>query len=124
VLELCIGADDNADLDHVTDASQRDVLRSDLIRPRFGHIVIGTPDAELFLVHEMGFKLSDQARDVAALLRCSTDHHNLLLQPSPVPFLHYTSGQVANVDEVGRGAMHMLFSAIPTSGSFARRRAA
>jgi catechol 2,3-dioxygenase-like lactoylglutathione lyase family enzyme len=88
------------------------ILREEPIRPRkLGHVVIGTPDAEgsqRFFVDGVGFKLSDQVRDVAAFLRCSTDHHNLLLQPSPVAFLHHTSWEVEDVDEVGRGAMRML----------------
>jgi catechol 2,3-dioxygenase-like lactoylglutathione lyase family enzyme len=88
------------------------VLREEQIKPRkLGHVVIGTPDAEAsqrFFVDGVGFKLSDQVQGIAAFLRCSTDHHNLLIQPSPVAFLHHTSWQVDDVDEVGRGAMRML----------------
>jgi catechol-2,3-dioxygenase len=74
-------------------------------------VVIGTPDAEAsqrFFVDGVGFKISDQVSGIAAFMRCSTDHHNLLIQPSPVAFLHHTSWQVDDVDEVGRGAMRML----------------
>ena len=88
------------------------ILREAPIRPcKLGHVVIGTPDAEAsqrFFVDGVGFKVSDQVRGAAAFMRCSTDHHNLLLQPSPVAFLHHTSWQVEDVDEVGRGAMRML----------------
>jgi catechol 2,3-dioxygenase-like lactoylglutathione lyase family enzyme len=88
------------------------ILREVPIRPRkLGHVVIGTSDAEAsqrFFVDGVGFKVSDQVRGAAAFLRCSTDHHNLLLQPFPVAFLHHTSWQVEDVDEVGRGAMRML----------------
>jgi catechol-2,3-dioxygenase len=88
------------------------VLREEPIRPRkLGHVVIGTPDTEAsqrFFVDGIGFQVSDQVRGVAAFMRCSTDHHNLLIQPSPVAFLHHTSWQVEDVDEVGRGAMRML----------------
>jgi catechol 2,3-dioxygenase-like lactoylglutathione lyase family enzyme len=88
------------------------VLRQDPIRPRkLGHVVIGTPDAEAsrrFFVDGIGFQVSDEVRGTAAFMRCSTDHHNLLIQPSPVAFLHHTSWQVEDVDEVGRGAMRML----------------
>jgi catechol 2,3-dioxygenase-like lactoylglutathione lyase family enzyme len=88
------------------------ILREGSIRPRkLGHVVIGTPDAEAsqrFFVEGVGFKVSDQVRDLACFMRCSTDHHNLLLQPAPVAFLHHTSWQVEDVDEVGRGAMRML----------------
>jgi catechol 2,3-dioxygenase-like lactoylglutathione lyase family enzyme len=88
------------------------ILRQEPIRPRkLGHVVIGTPNAEAsqrFFVDGVGFKVSDQVRGAAAFMRCSTDHHNLLLQPSPVAFLHHTSWQVEDVDEVGRGAIRML----------------
>jgi catechol 2,3-dioxygenase-like lactoylglutathione lyase family enzyme len=88
------------------------IVRTGPIRPhKLGHVVIGTPDAEAsfrFFVDGIGFKLSDQVEGIAAFLRCSTEHHNLLLQPSPVAFLHHTSWQVDDVDEVGRGAMQML----------------
>jgi catechol 2,3-dioxygenase-like lactoylglutathione lyase family enzyme len=88
------------------------VLRHGPIRPRkLGHVVIGTPDAEAsqrFFVDGVGFKVSDQVRGLAAFMRCSPDHHNLLLQPCPVAFLHHTSWQVDDVDEVGRGATTML----------------
>jgi catechol 2,3-dioxygenase-like lactoylglutathione lyase family enzyme len=88
------------------------VLREEPSRPRkLGHVVIGTPSAEAsqrFFVDGIGFKISDQVRGHAAFLRCSSDHHNLLLQPSPVAFLHHTSWQVDDVDDVGRNAMRML----------------
>jgi catechol 2,3-dioxygenase-like lactoylglutathione lyase family enzyme len=88
------------------------ILREEPIRPRkLGHVVIGTRDVEAsrhFFVDGVGFKVSDEVRGVAAFLRCSTDHHNLLLQASPIAFLHHTSWQVEDVDEVGRGAMRML----------------
>ena len=88
------------------------VERDGPIRPRkLGHVVIGTPDADAsqrFFVDGIGFKVSDEVPGIAAFMRCSTDHHNLLLQPSPVAFLHHTSWQVDDVDEVGRGAMRML----------------
>ena len=88
------------------------ILREQPVRPRkLGHVVIGTPDAvasRRFFVDGVGFKVSDEVRGLAAFIRCSTDHHNLLLQPAPVPFLHHTSWQVDDVDDVGRGAMSML----------------
>ena len=51
-------------------------------------------------------RLQGERRDpgVGAFLRCSTDHHNLLVQARARPFLHHTSWQVDDVDEVGRGA--------------------
>jgi len=88
------------------------ILRKGPIRPRLlGHVVVGTPDAKAtqrFFARGIGFRISDEIRDAAAFLRCSTDHHNLLIQASPVAFLHHTSWQVDDIDEVGRGAMRML----------------
>jgi catechol 2,3-dioxygenase-like lactoylglutathione lyase family enzyme len=87
------------------------VTTEDEVRPRrLGHVVIGTTDAETsqrFFVEGIGFKVSDKAGP-GAFLRCSTDHHNLLVMPAPVVFPHHTSWQVDDVDTIGRGAMNML----------------
>lgn len=81
-------------------------------RPRkLGHAVIGTTDLEpskKFFMDGIGFKLSDAVGQAAFFLRCSTDHHNLLLQSAPVQFLHHTSWQVEDVDEIGLGAQTLL----------------
>jgi len=88
------------------------VLREGPVRPRkLGHVVLGSVDylATLrFFTEGLGFKLSDEVRGHAAFLRCSTDHHNVLVQQAPAAFLHHTSWQVDDVDDVGRGAMQML----------------
>src|SRR5205823_4331838 len=64
--------------------------------------------SERFFIEGVGFKVSDTVRGLAVFLRCSTDHHNLLIQQAPVDFLHHTSWQVDDVDEIGRGATAML----------------
>jgi catechol 2,3-dioxygenase-like lactoylglutathione lyase family enzyme len=88
------------------------VLRSGPVRPRkLGHAVLGTTDLEStqrFFVEGLGFKVSDAIKDIGAFLRCSTDHHNVLVLRAPVSFLHHTSWQVEDIDEVGRGASAML----------------
>jgi catechol 2,3-dioxygenase-like lactoylglutathione lyase family enzyme len=88
------------------------ILRSTPVRPRkLGHVVFGSTDQELsqkFFTAGLGFKVSDTVPGLAAFLRCSTDHHNVLVQQAPVAFLHHTSWQVDDVDEVGRGATAML----------------
>ncbi|MFH8698567.1 VOC family protein [Streptomyces chartreusis] len=88
------------------------LLRPDPVRPRrLGHFVLGTTDFDItrrFFTDGLEFKVSDIVKDVGVFLRCSTDHHNLLVQRAPVPFLHHTSWQVDDVDEIGRGAMSML----------------
>lgn len=88
------------------------VLRTQPVRPRkLGHAVLGTTDLQAtqrFFVDGLGFKVSDIIPEVGSFLRCSTDHHNVLVMRAPVCFLHHTSWQVDDIDEVGRGAMAML----------------
>ena len=88
------------------------VARESAVRPRkLGHVVVGSTDVattERFFLDGLGFKLSDRIAGAGAFMRCSTDHHNVLALAAPVPFLHHTSWQVDDVDEVGRGAMAML----------------
>ena len=86
--------------------------REDDVRPRkLGHVVLGSTDleaSERFFIDGVGFKVSDTIGGAASFLRCSTDHHNLLVQAAPVSFLHHTSWQVDDVDEIGRGATALL----------------
>jgi catechol 2,3-dioxygenase-like lactoylglutathione lyase family enzyme len=88
------------------------ILRDGPVRPRkLGHVVIGSIDqaaSQRFFVEGIGLKISDQVAGLASFLRCSTDHHNVLVSSAPVNFLHHTSWQVDDVDEVGRGATRML----------------
>jgi len=88
------------------------VLREGPVRPRkLGHVVMGSIDQEYsqrFFNEGIGFKISDNVVGRAAFMRCSTDHHDVLVQKAPVQFLHHTSWQVEDVDEVGRGASAML----------------
>jgi catechol 2,3-dioxygenase-like lactoylglutathione lyase family enzyme len=88
------------------------ILREHAVRPRkLGHVVLGSTDQETsqrFFQEGIGFKVSDTVPGMAAFMRCSTDHHNVLVQQAPVSFLHHTSWQVDDVDEVGRGATAML----------------
>jgi catechol 2,3-dioxygenase-like lactoylglutathione lyase family enzyme len=88
------------------------ILRTDRVRPRkLGHAVVGTTDLDAttaFFRDGLGFRASDYIKDHGAFLRCSTDHHNILVLAAPVTFLHHSSWQVDDVDEVGRGASAML----------------
>jgi catechol 2,3-dioxygenase-like lactoylglutathione lyase family enzyme len=87
-------------------------LRPDRVRPRkLGHAVLGSTDYRTttsFFTDGLGFKVSDRIKGVGAFMRCSTDHHNVLVLAAPVNFLHHTSWQVDDVDDVGRGAFAML----------------
>ncbi|MGW4486446.1 VOC family protein [Amycolatopsis sp. NPDC004368] len=88
------------------------VERTNKVRPKkLGHVVIGSKDqdaSQRFFTEGLGFKASDHVPSLASFLRCSTDHHNLLIQKAPVDFLHHTAWEVDDVDEVGRGATEML----------------
>ena len=57
------------------------------VRPRkLGHVVLGSTDleaSERFFIKGVGFKVSDTIGGAASFLRCSTDHHNLLVQAAP-----------------------------------------
>ena len=87
-------------------------MRPDRVRPRkSGHAVLGSVDYRAtmaFFVDGLGFKISDWIKDMGAFMRCSTDHHNMLVLSAPVNFLHHTAWQVDDIDEVGRGAYAML----------------
>jgi catechol 2,3-dioxygenase-like lactoylglutathione lyase family enzyme len=86
--------------------------RTDRVRPRkLGHAVLGSTDPDrsmAFFIDGLGFKVSDRIKGAGAFMRCSTDHHNVLVLGAPVNFLHHTSWQVDDVDDVGRGACAML----------------
>jgi catechol-2,3-dioxygenase len=88
------------------------IERTGPVRPRkLGHVVLGStdqPSSRRFFTEGLGFKVSDVVKDQAAFMRCSTDHHNVLVQAAPTTLLHHTSWQVEDVDEIGRGAMSML----------------
>lgn len=78
---------------------------------RLGHVLYATTDIDAsirFLVDVLGFRMSDSTPGLIAFLRCSTDHHNVALVASPVPFFHHSSWQVNDVDEIGQGAQHLL----------------
>ncbi len=88
------------------------VLRNDRVQPRkLGHVVITTTNVaatSAFFTDLIGFKISDYIGEVGVFLRCSTDHHNLLVLEAPVVYLHHTAWQVDDIDEVGRGASALL----------------
>ncbi|HZR71067.1 MAG TPA: VOC family protein [Burkholderiales bacterium] len=86
--------------------------RAERVAPRkLGHVVVGSLDADAsrrFLCEGLGFAVSDEIPGVGAFLRCSTDHHNVLVQTAPIAFLHHTAWEVDDVDDVGRGAKAMI----------------
>jgi catechol 2,3-dioxygenase-like lactoylglutathione lyase family enzyme len=86
--------------------------RVNQVRPRkLGHVVVGSIDQDAshrFFTDGLGFKITDHVPGLASFMRCSTDHHNVLVQQAPLNFLHHTAWEVDDVDEVGRGATAML----------------
>jgi hypothetical protein len=88
------------------------ITRTRPVQPRkLGHAVIGSVDLPAtmrFFTEGLGFKVSDYMGEKAAFLRCSVEHHNVLIMAAPVNFIHHTSWQVDDVDDVGRGAQAML----------------
>jgi catechol 2,3-dioxygenase-like lactoylglutathione lyase family enzyme len=86
--------------------------RTEPVRPmKLGHVVIGSTDqkaTQRFFTDGLGLKVSDEVMGAAAFMRCSTDHHNVLVQQAPLNFLHHTSWEVTDMDEIGRGATALL----------------
>lgn len=82
------------------------------VRPsRLCHVVFGSKDCSAsrrFFLDGLGFRVSDRVGEDVVFMRCSTSHHDVLVQPAPVAFLHHAAWEVADVDEVGRGAQRML----------------
>lgn len=88
------------------------ILREGPVQPKkLGHAVVGSTDmaaTRRFFTAGLGFKVSDAVGQQGVFLRCSVDHHNVMLLQMPVSFLHHTSWQVDDIDEIGRGAKAML----------------
>ncbi|HEY5858487.1 MAG TPA: VOC family protein, partial [Aldersonia sp.] len=72
--------------------------RTEPVRPRkLGHAVLGSTDLDTtmkFFTEGLGFRVSDYIAGHGAFLRCSVEHHNVLVMSAPVNFLHHTSWQV------------------------------
>jgi catechol 2,3-dioxygenase-like lactoylglutathione lyase family enzyme len=95
------------------DARSAAAVAAEKPRPRrLSHVVATSIDAAAtrrFLVEGLGFRVSDEVPAIgAAFMRCSTDHHNVLVQPGPVPFLHHTAWEMDDVDAVGAAAAGMV----------------
>jgi hypothetical protein len=78
---------------------------------RLGHCVLGSPDpvgTAKFFLDGVGFRMSDQIMGVLTFMRCSTDHHNLLVQPAPVPYLNHYAFEFDDIDAVGAASCAYL----------------
>ncbi len=90
-----------------------DVVAEARPRPprRLGHVVLGSPDplgSAKFFLEGIGFRLSDQVAGLLSFMRCSSDHHNLLVQPAPVPYLNHYAFEYDDIDAVGAAARRYL----------------
>jgi catechol-2,3-dioxygenase len=74
--------------------------------------VLASPDAaatKRFFLEGLGFRVSDEVPGIGlSFLRCSTDHHNLAVQPAPLAFLHHTAWEMDDVDAVGRAGAALV----------------
>lgn len=82
-------------------------------RPRkLSHVVTTSSDPDAsrrFFTEGLGFQVSDEIPAFgASFMRCSTDHHNLLVQHGPFSILHHVAWEMEDVDAVGRAASEML----------------
>jgi hypothetical protein len=78
---------------------------------RLGHVVLGSPDplgSAKFFLEGVGFRMSDQVAGLLTFMRCSSDHHNLLVQPAPVPYLNHYAFEYDDIDGVGAAASRYL----------------
>jgi catechol 2,3-dioxygenase-like lactoylglutathione lyase family enzyme len=95
------------------DARSAAVLPQPASHPRrLSHVVITSSDvaaSRRFFCEGIGFRVSDEVAGIgAAFLRCSTDHHNLLVQPGPFAFLHHTAWEMDDIDAIGRAGAAMV----------------
>jgi len=87
-----------------------EVLVEERPRPprRLGHFVVGSPkpvETIRFLTEGIGYRISDTiGGGIAAFMRCSPDHHNLLVTPAPVPYLNHYALEHDDFDAVLRAA--------------------
>jgi catechol 2,3-dioxygenase-like lactoylglutathione lyase family enzyme len=89
------------------------VYVKDAPRPRrLSHAVTTSPDSAAsrrFFTEGLGFQVSDEIPAFgASFMRCSTDHHNLLIQQGPFATLHHVAWEMDDVDSVGRAAAAMV----------------
>jgi len=75
---------------------------------RLGHVVVGTPkpiETIRLFTQGIGFRVSDTlGGGIAAFMRCSPDHHNLLVAPGRVPYLNHYALEHDDFDAVMRAA--------------------
>jgi len=74
---------------------------------RLGHVVVGSPDPinTTNLFKAIGYRVSDEVGGgLATFMRCSPDHHNLLVAPGRAPYLNHYALEHDDFDSVARAA--------------------
>ena len=74
---------------------------------RLGHVVVGSPNPQktVELMKAIGFRVSDIIfGGIATFMRCSSDHHNLLVAPGQVPYLNHYAIEHDDFDSVMKAA--------------------
>ena len=99
---------------------RRDVAR--VMPRRLAHVLLFTRDVEKavqFYTRTLGLRLSDRSGDGIAFLHGihGSDHHMIAFVTSSAPGLHHLSWDVGSVDDIGRGAMHMLDKGFARAGA-------
>ena len=79
---------------------------------RLSHVLIFSSDIDRslgFYAHNLGLRLSDRSADIVAFMHGihGSDHHLLAFAKSDAPGFHHCSWDVAGIDQIGLGAMHM-----------------
>lgn len=86
--------------------SRAELITETTPRPprRLGHVVVGTPDpvGTRSLFEAIGYRVSDSIAGMATFMRCSPDHHNLLIAPGRVPYLNHYALEHDDFDAVAR----------------------
>ena len=78
---------------------------------RLGHVVVGSPEPQktVALFQALGYRISDTVfGGVGTFMRCSPDHHNLLVAPGPVPYLNHYAIEQDDFDTVMKAATTYL----------------
>jgi catechol 2,3-dioxygenase-like lactoylglutathione lyase family enzyme/extradiol dioxygenase family protein len=79
---------------------------------RLSHVLIFSSDIDRsidFYTRNLGLRLSDRAADIVAFMHGihGSDHHLLAFAKSNAAGFHHCSWDVASIDQIGLGAMHM-----------------
>lgn len=85
-----------------------EVITEDEPRPprRLGHVVVGSHDplGTPPIYQALGFRVSDVVGGFATFMRCSPDHHNLLIVPGRVPYLNHYALEHDDFDSLVRAS--------------------